>query len=67
MFHVQYEDLGQLCNDPRARAAVLADMDAIGKEAEALHKMNLMFIFSFKQTFRQLIFYPNNVFAAERF
>ncbi|XP_021902791.1 long chain acyl-CoA synthetase 6, peroxisomal-like [Carica papaya] len=31
---IKYEDLGQLCNDPRARAAVLADMDAIGKEAE---------------------------------
>uniref|UniRef100_A0A453HRQ0 AMP-binding enzyme C-terminal domain-containing protein n=1 Tax=Aegilops tauschii subsp. strangulata TaxID=200361 RepID=A0A453HRQ0_AEGTS len=32
---IQYEDLRQLCSDPRARAAVLADMDSIGKEAQA--------------------------------
>ncbi|CAL4896943.1 unnamed protein product [Urochloa decumbens] len=31
---IQYEDLRQLCADPRARAAVLADMDSIGKEAQ---------------------------------
>jgi len=31
---VQYDDLGQLCNDPRARSAVLADMDLVGKEAQ---------------------------------
>ncbi|CAA7405906.1 unnamed protein product [Spirodela intermedia] len=31
---VQYEDLEQLCRDPRARAAVLADLDAIGREAK---------------------------------
>ncbi|OEL31819.1 Long chain acyl-CoA synthetase 7, peroxisomal [Dichanthelium oligosanthes] len=31
---IQYEDLRQLCADPRARAAVRADMDSIGKEAK---------------------------------
>ncbi|XP_030548207.1 long chain acyl-CoA synthetase 6, peroxisomal [Rhodamnia argentea] len=31
---IEYADLGQLCNDPRARSAVLADMDAIGREAQ---------------------------------
>ncbi|TVU26987.1 hypothetical protein EJB05_29565, partial [Eragrostis curvula] len=31
---IQYEDLRQLCADPRAKAAVLADMDSIGKEAQ---------------------------------
>ncbi|KAK1291509.1 Long chain acyl-CoA synthetase 6, peroxisomal [Acorus calamus] len=31
---VKYEDLTQLSRDPRARAAVLADMDDIGKQAQ---------------------------------
>ncbi|XVF57445.1 hypothetical protein PTKIN_Ptkin06aG0206000 [Pterospermum kingtungense] len=31
---IQYEDLGQLCNDPRARNAVLAEMDKVSREAQ---------------------------------
>lgn len=30
----QYDDMGQLVKDPRARAAVLAEMDEVGKEAQ---------------------------------
>ncbi|CAI9118523.1 OLC1v1020106C2 [Oldenlandia corymbosa var. corymbosa] len=33
---VKYEDLQQLCNDKRTRAAVLADLDAAGKAAQVL-------------------------------
>uniref|UniRef100_A0A1D1YCP8 Long-chain-fatty-acid--CoA ligase n=1 Tax=Anthurium amnicola TaxID=1678845 RepID=A0A1D1YCP8_9ARAE len=31
---IKYQDLEQLCSDPRARAAVLAEMDAVGKQAQ---------------------------------
>ncbi|PWA65218.1 long-chain acyl-CoA synthetase 6 [Artemisia annua] len=31
---IKFESLEQLCNDPRTRTAVLADMDAAGKEAQ---------------------------------
>ncbi|PKA62940.1 Long chain acyl-CoA synthetase 7, peroxisomal [Apostasia shenzhenica] len=31
---IQYDSLQQLCSDPRARAAMLSEMDDIGKQAE---------------------------------
>ncbi|XP_078436220.1 long chain acyl-CoA synthetase 6, peroxisomal-like isoform X2 [Wolffia australiana] len=31
---IQYGSLEQLCSDPRARAAVLADLDAVGRESK---------------------------------
>ncbi|KAI0518635.1 hypothetical protein KFK09_006071 [Dendrobium nobile] len=31
---IQYDNLEQLCSDPRARAAVLAEMDEVGKQAQ---------------------------------
>lgn len=34
IYSLQYEDLGELCADSRAKAAVLAEMDAVGKEAQ---------------------------------
>ncbi|XP_074573072.1 long chain acyl-CoA synthetase 6, peroxisomal-like [Curcuma longa] len=31
---IKYEDLGKLCDDQRTKAAVLAEMDAVGKQAQ---------------------------------
>lgn len=31
---IKYKDMEQLCSDPRARAAVLADLDAAGRDAQ---------------------------------
>lgn len=39
---LQYEHLGQLCNDPRVRKAVLAEMDDVGKEAQVKTKPALI-------------------------
>jgi long-chain acyl-CoA synthetase len=30
-------DLRELCNNPRVKAAVLSDMDTVGREAQAIH------------------------------
>lgn len=39
---LQNENLEQLCNDPRVRAAVLTEMDAVGMEAQVILKKNYL-------------------------
>ena len=34
IYSLQYEDLRELCADSRAKAAVLAEMDDVGKQAQ---------------------------------
>lgn len=40
---MQFENLEQLCNDPRARVAVLAEMNAVGKEEQVTSFTNHVF------------------------
>lgn len=45
---MQHGDLRELCNNPRVKAAVLADMDSIGREAQAMHLTEtFLFIYLF--------------------
>lgn len=44
--YMQYGDLRELCNNPKAKAAVLSDMDNIGREAQAIH-LRIQFFFTY--------------------
>lgn len=60
---MQFDNLQQLCNDPRARAAVLADMDAIGGEAQACYLNQTWFwaIYSIAPPSFCLFFHLNSI------
>lgn len=43
---MQYGDLRELCVNPKVKAAVLSDMDTVGREAQAMHLRNhFLFIY----------------------
>lgn len=67
---MQYQDLGELCNDPRTRASILADMDAVGREAQASYlgiTGFCLFDFTFVRFLPKFFSMTTNLFAAERF
>lgn len=43
---VQYNDLAQLCNDSRAKAVVLSEMDAAGRDAQVSYSFYVTLTFT---------------------